>query len=120
MPRLVMLVDDDKDVRDALAELLREEGYEVTVASSGRDALSQLEAGVTPSLMLVDVMMPEMDGFELCERCSPNPRLLPVPRFLLTATPHLEERAAKASALGILEKPVAVERLLEVVQRFAD
>ncbi len=120
MPKLVMLIDDDRDIRDALAELLREEGYKVTVAANGRDALTQLEGGVMPSLMLVDVMMPEMDGFEFCERCRADPRLLPVPRFLLTATPRLEHRAAQASVLGVLEKPVAVERLLEVVQRFAD
>ena len=95
----VLLVDDDRDVRELLAELLTQEGYHVIMAANAEEALARLET-VIPDLVVSDLMMPVMDGAELLARLSNDARYAAIPTILLTATSELmAERADRKSVV---------------------
>ena len=82
--RIVLVVEDDLSMLEGIRDVLELDGYEVIMASSGREALECLDH-VTPSLILSDVMMPEMDGYSFCERVRSNPAWATTPLIFLTA-----------------------------------
>jgi CheY-like chemotaxis protein/CBS domain-containing protein len=118
-PRLVMIVDDDAAVREDYAELLREEGYQVLTAANGLEALDQLQAVRTPSLILLDLKMPVMDGWQLHERLARDPQLGKVPVVLLSGSSDVFEEASRMSADDFLLKPVPVRELLGTVEQYS-
>jgi DNA-binding NtrC family response regulator len=109
--RTILIVDDEKNIRQTLARALRLEGYETLEAENGRQALEQLVAG-RADLAIVDLQMPEMDGLELLEAL--RERELAVPALMLTAHGTIDRavRAVRAGALDVIEKPPSVERIL--------
>lgn len=114
----ILIVDDDVDMRDALSMVLEDEGYEVVLAEDGRDALDKLEAGLEPRLILLDLMMPRMDGTAFCAERRGDPRLAALPVVLLTAD---RSAGARASALGVdrvLFKPVDLTDLIDLVASY--
>jgi len=112
-PRRVLVVDDDPDILDALAEILEVEGYEVRRARNGREALQQLEQGV-PDLVLLDLMMPVMDGWEFARSLDPRAR---PPIIVLSADRNVSVKAGEIGALGWLAKPFELAELLQAVRR---
>lgn len=80
----VLVVDDDGNVRSLFVDALHEAGHTVTVATDGLDALAKLTNGTTPCVVLADVRMPRMDGFELARAVAQDPQLNSVPVVLLT------------------------------------
>ena len=80
----ILVVDDTSANIQAVTAILREHGYQISVATNGRQALSVLER-VRPDLILLDVLMPEMDGFEACRRIKNNPAYQDIPIIFLTA-----------------------------------
>lgn len=118
MTSTILVVDDDFDVRDALAEILRDEGFEVATASDGNEALAWLRSQPPPGLILLDWMMPRCNGAQFRAQQQADPRLAAIPVVLLTADLRLTEKPTSVGALHILSKPVTLERLLEVVGRF--
>jgi len=116
--RITLLVVDDQPYDTRLtSKYLREEGYQVVIAHSGEEALSQLRES-SPDVVLLDVLMPGMDGFEVCRRIKTNPDSVLTPVILITA---LEERAdritgIKAGADEFLSKPINREELLARVR----
>jgi CheY-like chemotaxis protein len=112
--REVVVVDDDVDGREALAELLASRGYSVTTAGNGRDALDYLRRSYLPGLIILDLMMPLMDGWEFLEHQSRDPALLDIPVVVLSATvPH-----HALSAKAILMKPVQPKELFQIIERY--
>jgi CheY-like chemotaxis protein len=109
--RPVLIVDDDHDIREAMHEALCAEGYPVAVAHNGQEALELLRRQGPPSLILVDLMMPVMDGqtFVQCLRQDPVHHTVPV--FLVTAS----GRAAMPGTQGVLGKPFDLDALLALV-----
>jgi len=87
----ILIVDDEPGARDTLEALLHPEGYNLNFACNGREALKQAEA-LTPSLILLDVMMPEMDGFEVCRQLRSRPLIAEVPIILITALDDRDSR----------------------------
>ena len=81
----VLIVDDDSAVRTALKELFETEGYAVAVASNGRAALNHLGAGLRPCVVLLDLMMPVMDGWDFRTEQLKDPALKEIPVFIITA-----------------------------------
>ncbi|MCP4401008.1 MAG: hybrid sensor histidine kinase/response regulator [bacterium] len=108
----ILIVDDESGARDILEALLLHEGYVLGTACCGAEALEK--AGVmTPSLVLLDVMMPEMDGFEVCRRLREMPLLAEVPVIMITALDDRESRleGIRAGADDFLSKPFDREEL---------
>jgi two-component system response regulator MprA len=114
----VLVVEDDRDVRDAIAEVLDDSGYLPVLAANGREALARLRSGEPlPHLILLDLMMPEMDGWEFRSVQGSDPALSGVPVVVLTAHADAQDAADRMHAAGFLRKPVQLTELLAVVAR---
>jgi two-component system, chemotaxis family, chemotaxis protein CheY len=115
----VLIVEDDADLRELLARLLSEEGYQVRVAANGAEALRAVERTM-PALILLDMTMPVLDGWgfsrALRERHHPDrPAIAPI--LVMTAAVDAATRAADVGACGWVAKPFDVDRLLSEVAR---
>ncbi len=110
----ILVVDDERNMRETLQHILNEEGYRVLTASSGDDALRQL-AQQEVHLMLIDARMPGIDGFELLDRARKNYPDIPVVMITAYATPKLAVRAIKGGAHDYIAKPFEPEELLSTL-----
>lgn len=117
MKPTVLVVDDDKKIRSFLARLLRSEGLEVVTACDGESALTEFSR-VQPDLVLLDVMMPEPDGFAVCRQLKSDPDTMLTPIVLLTGLESTEERVRgiEAGVDEFLSKPFQREELLARVR----
>jgi CheY-like chemotaxis protein len=107
----VLIVDDDKDNRGLLAELLESAGYFVCAAENGAHAVATLQAGLDPDLVLTDLMMPVMSGWDLCETLKKTPAWRSVPIIVLCGM--AAEQRGKLQVDDAFEKPVDVNKLLQ-------
>ena len=114
--RPVLIVEDDADLREMMAQLLALEGYVATTVANGLEALEYLERGDKPDVILLDLMMPVMDGWEFRRQQQAVPTLANVPVIILSAID--QRRAAEVDAAAFLKKPLDFDRLLELVRRF--
>jgi CheY-like chemotaxis protein len=112
----VLIIEDDESVRTALAEVLTDEGYEVELACDGQEALHVLELGPLPSLILLDLSLPNMDGVEFRARQLGNPHWASIPVIIISAQPDVERRARQLGADDFLAKPMSYDALIHVVQ----
>ena len=103
----ILVVEDDPNIREVCATLLREQGYRVETAVDGRDALDQLDC--KPDVIVLDLAMPFMDGYEFLRLFRASVRHRHTPVLILSAT-HRD--AVLAGAQGMLEKPFAIEALV--------
>src|SRR4051794_1199385 len=110
MNSTIMIVDDDLGLRSTLQAVLEDEGYAVVTAVDGLDALDKL-AEHTPSLILLDISMPRMDGYALAEELKRRGLRPRVPVLVITADGRAQEKAARVGANGWVMKPFAVDRL---------
>jgi CheY-like chemotaxis protein len=115
----LMIIDDDDDLRDALMDVMSAQGYEVAAFADARAALSALEEGLIPFLILLDLMMPGMSGWEFRAAQLANPKLLSIPVVVVTAANMLSDGVHTLSGLEILRKPFDVSTLLTTVARHA-
>jgi CheY-like chemotaxis protein len=112
---VLMIVDDDDEIREALADVFAEQGYSVIAARDGQQALARLEQGERPDAIFLDLWMPVMNGWQLLEALSGKPELNHIPRVVLTAA-----RGQKARDLNVAEvlmKPVRLEQVLGLAER---
>jgi len=112
----VMVVEDDPDQREAVVLALESEGYAVVAAGSGVEALEALEAGSRPCMILLDLMMPEMDGVDFRRAQLASPALAEIPVVVVSAFGQLT-RAKYLRVADYLPKPVDFDRLLAVIER---
>jgi len=110
-----MVVDDDSELRESLALLLALKGYEVITACDGREALQTLHGGPQPFLIVLDLTMPEMDGFQFRRAQLEDPALAEIPVVLCSGNPTAQQVARQLGALACFEKPFDVQLLLGVV-----
>ncbi len=113
----VLVVDDDRDIRETLEEILSYEGYAVATARNGAEALTQARA-LHPSLILLDLFMPVMDGAEFRRQQRQDPDIGEIPVVVVSAAAGLAERVAGLDVAEHLEKPLHIEQLFEVVARY--
>lgn len=113
----IFVVDDDLDLRETIGELLQDEGYETVLFQDGRGALALLRAGVRPSLILLDLMMPEMSGWQFREEQLRDEALRAIPVVVMTASRSFDRAALAASE--VLLKPVGIGDILGAVERNA-
>jgi CheY-like chemotaxis protein len=121
----VLLVDDDADTREVLRLILESDGFAVTAAFDGLDALEQLATihsrdHRTPCAIVLDYMMPRFSGAQFRARQLANPDIADVPVILVSATSDLEFRAAALRPFAVLQKPVNPDFLTSVVHQAVD
>jgi two-component system alkaline phosphatase synthesis response regulator PhoP len=117
MPKKIMIADDERNIVTAIEFLLQRSGYEVRIANNGEDALKQLERFV-PDLLLLDIMMPAINGYEVCQTIRQSAHLRHVKIIMLTARGR-DADLAKGLALGAdayITKPFANADLLAKVK----
>jgi two-component system chemotaxis response regulator CheY len=113
----VLVVDDDQDILDALSEILESEGYLVRRARNGLEALDQLDHGRGfPRLVLLDLMMPVMDGLEFSKKMRATQGAESIPIIVLSADRAVARRAREIGAAGHLAKPFELSDLLSAVK----
>jgi CheY-like chemotaxis protein len=108
---VILVVDDDADIRSAIGEVLSSEGFQMAFASNGREALDVIEIGPEPDLILLDWLMPVMDGEQLLAKLDANPATAEIPLIVFTA---LASRA-KARNRRVMRKPIDLEELVWTV-----
>ncbi len=114
----ILIVEDDADIRSGVAEVLREEGYEVATAAHGAEALEWLRTGNSASLILLDLMMPVMDGWEFrCEQLQ-DPRAARIPVVVLSGAGDVGQHASSLGADGFLVKPLNLDELFGAAERY--
>lgn len=116
-PRHIMLVEDDPSIQGAVSLLLEREGFTVTCACNGREALQTLDAGYAPELILLDMVMPVMDGQAFRVAQQQDPRLAVIPVVVLSATSAVEQRAELPPPSAVMPKPFDLDQLLAVIEQ---
>src|SRR5215471_12810097 len=115
----ILVVEDDTDMRESLVEIIRSEGYAVAASCDGRAAMDRLCGCVElPVLIILDFMMPRMDGWQFLAERQNNPRLRAIPVVGITAAQSLERKGRIPEGVAeILRKPFSVEAILGSIER---
>lgn len=111
----MLVVDDDPDILEALSEILEAEGFEIRRARNGKEALERLDSP-RPQLILLDLMMPVMDGWEFAHQMRKRPDVASIPIIVLSADRNVGSKASDIGAAGHLAKPFELNDLLGLVR----
>lgn len=114
----ILITDDDPDILEVLSMVFEGTGCAVLVARNGQEALAQLRQGVRPSLILLDLMMPVMNGWEFRAEQLRDPALATIPVVVMTGFSKTIDRARRVEADVCLQKPIDLDGLLVVARRF--
>lgn len=115
----VVVVEDDNDVRQAVAEVLAEEGYVVFAYALGDVALAALpELAPRPRLILLDLMMPKMTGWQFCAAIGKQPHLADIPIVILSADSQVSQDVQSLQARAFMRKPIHMQTLLDLVAQY--
>jgi CheY-like chemotaxis protein len=118
--RVVLVVEDDPDIREVLEEMLDAGGHRVLTAANGREALAVLDRVATPCLVLLDLMMPVMSGFAFLEELTRRPDKDRVNVLLISANAQVEQVArGKGAVVGFVRKPFDLDDVLALVDNHA-
>ncbi len=117
--KLVMLVDDSDVLRKITVFNLKKHGYEVVEATNGEEAIQKLSEGVKPDLMLLDIMMPKMDGFTVLKKLKESDEWKDIPVIVLTAKggEEDEQTALSLGATKVMTKPFSPVQLIQEVKK---
>jgi CheY-like chemotaxis protein len=119
MSHEILIVEDDSALREALAQVLSDEGYELFSARDGLEAVNCLKKGNRPDVILLDLSMPVVNGWEFRMFQKRDPELAAIPVILITAGGYTREEVAWLEPAALIPKPVDLTVLLSVVQRFS-
>ena len=114
-PKTIVLIEDDDGIRETMAALLEDEGYHVVQAANGEEGLARLREACDPCLVLLDLWMPVMNGWQLLEALQEDEALRAVPVVVISAAGDLPP---PDGAAAFLRKPIRLETLLESVDQF--
>jgi CheY-like chemotaxis protein len=119
--REVLVVEDDDDLRESLSQALRDHGFAVTTVADGQQALDLLHGGNRPAVILLDLMMPVLNGWELRDALRDNPKLAGIPQLVISA--YVDE--AEQHVLGLpredcIRKPFHLRILLDAIERHCE
>jgi CheY-like chemotaxis protein len=114
----ILIIDDDLELREVIAETLEQCGFAVAVAANGREGLEYLRRGQPPRLILLDLMMPVMNGWQFCLAKMADPALAGIPVIALSAAAKKDPTSPYyIDVQDVIPKPVELEQLLSVVRR---
>lgn len=113
----VLIVDDDDNIREALEAALAMGGFTSASVANGQDALRWLGENAAPRLILLDLMMPVMNGWEVLAAMDSNAKLRPIPVVVVTA---FQKDLGSASKREVLRKPIDLDQLLDIVGRHCE
>ena len=115
----VLIIDDDEELREAIADFLDHEGLVVETAANGREGLERLRVGPRPRLILLDLLMPVMNGWQFCEAKKADPALAPIPVVALSAAAKKDPSSPYFLDVDdVIVKPVNNQELIGTVRRF--
>ena len=119
MSKKILIADDEEDVKVIVQLFLESKGYEIVTAFDGLDALDKIKEE-KPDLILLDIMMPILDGFEVCRKLKADPDTAGIPVVMLSASTHSEskQRGLDAGAVDYIIKPFEPEHLEKVVSGY--
>ena len=120
MSASVLIVEDHSSIREPLAALLRLKGHVVLEAEDGKDALAQLKMFPNPGLILLDLMMPVMDGWTFLDRKSRDPAIARIPVVILSAVSNLHPPRQTPDIVATVEKPIDMVALLANVDKYCN
>jgi two-component system, OmpR family, alkaline phosphatase synthesis response regulator PhoP len=112
----ILIVDDEFSIIEVLRDVLLDEGYEVVTANNGQEGWASLEKK-RPDLVLCDVMMPILDGRELCRRMTSHPRYHAIPLIFMTAV-HKSFNQVECNYVATIAKPFDIDEVLSLIARF--
>jgi two-component system, chemotaxis family, chemotaxis protein CheY len=115
--KTILIVDDDRSIRRSLHAALDDEGYSVDEADNGLEALRRLRRGPRPNVILLDLMMPVMDGYTFSSEMGGEPDLADIPVIVVTAGGNCAEVRRRLTVMGCLHKPLDLDRLLDTIER---
>lgn len=116
--RDILIVDDDLYLCEIISDVLQAEGHETRTASNGLEALERIREQ-KPQLILLDLMMPVMSGWELAATLQANPDWADIPVVIITADYHVERKREETGARAVITKPFDIDQLVEVVDMYA-
>ncbi len=113
---LILVIEDHELARRALAALLSTMGYEVAEAANGREALATLATEARPDVILLDLVMPIMDGWEFMKRQRLDWRLCTIPTIVISGVPSHDPRCLEMPIVRLLPKPYTIEQLMAAIE----
>jgi CheY-like chemotaxis protein len=117
MSRCILVVDDDLDILEWTSIVLKSAGYGVLTATDGKAALDRLRDGATPSLILLDLMMPGMNGWQFLDELHREPSLTTIPVVIVSGGSYREKEIKSLGVAGYLKKPFDASKLLATVEQ---
>ncbi len=116
--KYILLIEDDVDIRETMFDVLKDEGFAVQTANNGQEALDFLRsAKQLPALILLDIMMPVMDGYQFREHQVKDPVFANIPTAMISADGQLQQKASRIGLTEFLKKPVDIEQLFALAHR---
>lgn len=119
MPKRILVVEDDNSIRELLVELLQSEGYIVASAVNGLEGLKLLQNQEQPDLILIDLMMPVMDGYTFRSEQMKNTKWSKIPVVVMSAEANAKEKMKNFGITAFLSKPVELDTILKTVERYS-
>ena len=117
----VLVVEDDPDIRDTVADVLQDEGYDVVSAKHGAEGIACLKSAARlPAIIILDLMMPVMDGIAFREEQKKNPRWSEIPVLVLSADRTSRDKATAMGARAYLQKPFDINQLLDLLREIEE
>ncbi|HET9122576.1 MAG TPA: response regulator [Acidiferrobacteraceae bacterium] len=118
--RLLLVLEDDPDIREGMASVLRMAGFRVVTAANGAEGLALLRHGIRPDLILLDIAMPVKDGVEFRKEQESHAELANIPVIAMTAHSHAESKRYQIGAKDVLRKPFSAEDMLTMVRKYCE
>jgi CheY-like chemotaxis protein len=119
MTKRILVVEDDNSIRELLVELLQSEGYEVASAVNGLEGLKYLQTQKNPDLILIDLMMPVMDGYAFRTEQMKNAQWSKIPVVVMSAEANAKEKMKSFGITAFLAKPVELDTILKTVEQYS-
>ena len=113
----ILVVEDDDDIRNVMVDVLESEGYHAEAATNGKEALELLHTIDKPCLVLLDMMMPIMNGREFLDKVMVDSYLTPIPVLIVSA---VADKTDTKGAVGFLKKPVDIDMVLDMVSKYCN